>query len=173
MPIFLDGLGTVQASNTIAIRTQTNGTLQSVNFIEGQQVKKGDILAVIDPRRNELAIINAGHMPPLLRRIDGSVDTLGSEETGLPLGIDADYPYELSTSPIQRSECLVAFTEGFSEAMNAAGELYGMDRLHTQVGASGVEVKQLARHIVDDVRQFVGGHPQSDDMCLACFGRLG
>ena len=39
VPIYLDGLGTVQASNTIAIRTQTNGTLQSVNFVEGQQKK--------------------------------------------------------------------------------------------------------------------------------------
>jgi membrane fusion protein, multidrug efflux system len=59
VPIFLDGLGTVQASNTIAIRTQTNGTLQSVNFVEGQQVKKGDVLAVIDPRPLQAALDQA------------------------------------------------------------------------------------------------------------------
>jgi membrane fusion protein, multidrug efflux system len=59
VPIFLDGLGIVQASNTIAIRTQTNGTLQSVNFAEGQQVKKGDILAVIDPRPLQAALDQA------------------------------------------------------------------------------------------------------------------
>ena len=59
VPIFLDGLGTVQASNTIAIRTQTNGTLQSVNFAEGQQVKKGDVLAVIDPRPLQAALDQA------------------------------------------------------------------------------------------------------------------
>jgi multidrug efflux system membrane fusion protein len=50
VPIFLQGLGTVQASNTIAIRSQIDGKLQSVNFIEGQEVHKGDTLAVIDPR---------------------------------------------------------------------------------------------------------------------------
>jgi len=59
VPIFLDGLGTVQASNTISIRTQTNGTLQSVNFVEGQQVHKGDILAVIDPRPLQAALDQA------------------------------------------------------------------------------------------------------------------
>jgi len=48
--IYLDGLGTVQASNTVAIRTQVDGKLQSVNFVEGQQVKKGDTLAVVDQR---------------------------------------------------------------------------------------------------------------------------
>jgi multidrug efflux system membrane fusion protein len=50
VPIYLDGLGTVQASNTVAIRSQVDGKLQSVNFVEGQQVKKGDTLAVIDQR---------------------------------------------------------------------------------------------------------------------------
>jgi multidrug efflux system membrane fusion protein len=59
VPIYLDGLGTVQASNTIAIRTQTNGTLQSVNFVEGQQVHKGDVLAVIDPRPLQAALDQA------------------------------------------------------------------------------------------------------------------
>jgi multidrug efflux system membrane fusion protein len=48
--IYLDGLGTVQASNTVAIHSQVDGKLQSVNFVEGQHVQKGDILAVIDPR---------------------------------------------------------------------------------------------------------------------------
>ncbi len=50
MPVYFDGLGTVQAVNTVAIRTQVNGKLQSVNFVEGQQVHKGDTLAVVDPR---------------------------------------------------------------------------------------------------------------------------
>ena len=50
VPIYLDGLGTVQASNTVAIRSQVDGKLRSVSFVEGQQVKKGDTLAIIDQR---------------------------------------------------------------------------------------------------------------------------
>jgi multidrug efflux system membrane fusion protein len=59
VPIFLDGLGTVQASNTIAMRTQINGPLQSVNFVEGQHVHRGDVLAVIDPRPLQAALDQA------------------------------------------------------------------------------------------------------------------
>ena len=49
-PIYLEGIGTVQAFNTVTIQTQVNGVLQKVAFQEGQDVKTGDILAVIDPR---------------------------------------------------------------------------------------------------------------------------
>src|SRR4029077_11748300 len=56
VPIFLQGLGTVQASNTIAIRSQIDGKLKSVDFVEGQEVHKGDTLAVIDPRALQAAL---------------------------------------------------------------------------------------------------------------------
>jgi membrane fusion protein, multidrug efflux system len=50
LPIYFTGLGTVQASYTVAIHSQVDGKLQDVNFVEGQHVKKGDVLAKIDPR---------------------------------------------------------------------------------------------------------------------------
>jgi membrane fusion protein, multidrug efflux system len=50
VPIVLQGLGTVQALNTATMRTQVQGTLDSVDFVEGQQVKRGQRLAQIDPR---------------------------------------------------------------------------------------------------------------------------
>jgi membrane fusion protein, multidrug efflux system len=59
VPIFLQALGTVQAANTIAIRSQIDGKLQSVQFEEGQQVRKGDTLAVIDPRPFQAALDQA------------------------------------------------------------------------------------------------------------------
>jgi membrane fusion protein, multidrug efflux system len=59
VPIFLDGLGTVSASNTVSIRSQITGTLQKVNFTEGQEVHQGDVLAIIDPRPLEAALTQA------------------------------------------------------------------------------------------------------------------
>ena len=50
VPIYFEGLGTVQASNTVAIHSQVDGKLQSVNFTEGQRVKAGHVLAIVDPR---------------------------------------------------------------------------------------------------------------------------
>lgn len=48
--VTLIGLGTVQALNTATIRSQVTGLLQTVNFVEGQRVQRGDTLAQIDPR---------------------------------------------------------------------------------------------------------------------------
>ncbi|WP_458761037.1 efflux RND transporter periplasmic adaptor subunit [Afipia sp. TerB] len=48
-PVYLDGVGTVRALNTVTVRAQVDGKLLSVNFQEGQDVKSGDVLAEIDP----------------------------------------------------------------------------------------------------------------------------
>jgi membrane fusion protein, multidrug efflux system len=50
LPIYLTGLGSVQASFTIGIRSQADGKLERVLFTEGQRVKRGDVLAKVDPR---------------------------------------------------------------------------------------------------------------------------
>lgn len=49
VPVYLDGVGTVRALNTVTVRAQVDGKLLSVNFKEGQDVKAGDVLAEIDP----------------------------------------------------------------------------------------------------------------------------
>jgi len=59
VPIYYDALGTVQALNTIAIRAQVNGQLVSVDYRQGQEVKKGDVLARIDPAPFKAALDQA------------------------------------------------------------------------------------------------------------------
>jgi multidrug efflux system membrane fusion protein len=59
VPIVLEGLGTVTPINTATIHTQVQGTLDSVNFVEGQEVKRGDVLAKIDPRVFEAQVDQA------------------------------------------------------------------------------------------------------------------
>ncbi|MBD7955803.1 efflux RND transporter periplasmic adaptor subunit [Stenotrophomonas sp. Sa5BUN4] len=50
VPVYASALGTVSAMNTVTVSPQIGGQLMSLNFREGQEVKKGDVLAVIDPR---------------------------------------------------------------------------------------------------------------------------
>jgi membrane fusion protein, multidrug efflux system len=59
VPIVLDGLGTVQALNTAVIRSQVTGLLQTVNFNEGQTVKRGDLVGQIDPRPEQAMLDEA------------------------------------------------------------------------------------------------------------------
>ena len=59
VPIFLEALGTVQAFNTVTVKPMVDGPLNAVNFTEGQTVKKGDVLAQIDPRTYQAALDQA------------------------------------------------------------------------------------------------------------------
>ena len=129
------------------------------------------VMALLDPQREEATIVNAGHMPPLLRRGVQQVEPVGGELAGVPLGVDPDHDYHASTVPLKPGDFMTLFTDGISEAMNPDNQLYGLERLTQQVGASADDVGSLGRQILDDVKAFVGGRPQSDDMCLLCFGR--
>jgi multidrug efflux system membrane fusion protein len=55
VPIYLQGLGTVQAFYTVTVTARVDGELQKIGFTEGQEVHKGDLLAQLDPRPNQAA----------------------------------------------------------------------------------------------------------------------
>ena len=84
---------------------------------------------------------------------------------------DTYFEYRASTLPFARGDFLTMFTDGISEAMNPDNKLYGIDRLTTALGRQVSDVTSLGRLILDDVKTFVSGRAQSDDMCLVCFGR--
>jgi len=130
------------------------------------------VLAVLDPRTHEVVIVNAGHLPPLLRRGAGGVEILARTEPCLPVGVDYDADYLPCNLQLAPGDTLVLYTDGITEALNAKDELYGQKPLLAVLGAGDDRVSRLGRRILDDVKKFIGARSQSDDMCLTCFGRL-
>ncbi len=59
VPVYLNGVGTARARNTVTVRPQVDGRIMSIKFREGQDVKKGDVLALIDPATYQAALDQA------------------------------------------------------------------------------------------------------------------
>ena len=59
VPVYVSGLGTVQALNTVPIHSQIDGQLSEIAFTEGQHVERGEVLAKIDPRLFQAAFDQA------------------------------------------------------------------------------------------------------------------
>lgn len=135
------------------------------------------VIAVLDPAGHNVTLVNAGHMAPLLCGRSREVEAVGQSQSGLPLGVDRDTVYDKVTVSLGPGDSLTLYSDGITEAMNDRGDLYGRDRLVNQVGSDSTaddstdDMDLLGRRILDDVKRFVGSRPQSDDMCLTCFGR--
>ncbi len=131
------------------------------------------VVFVLDPEQHQLTVVNAGHMAPLIRRKDCSVEELAPEIAGVPVGVLPDFPYQQATFQLEPGELVLAFTDGFSEARNEQEELFGLQQVAESFQQASGSATQVGQQIVESVQQFVGSHPQADDMCLICFGRTG
>lgn len=128
------------------------------------------VLCVLDPQSHRLTLVNAGHLPPLRRR-GALVEALGGRQSGLPLGCDEKRSYEQLELTLDPGDTIVLYTDGISEAMNAKGDVYGGKRMREALAGAPPGVDQVGQALLDDVRRFIRGRLQSDDICLVCFAR--
>jgi phosphoserine phosphatase RsbU/P len=129
------------------------------------------LLVLLDGERHELTLVNAGHLPPLIRRSGGRVEAIGKGQAGLPLGIDAGQPYEAVRTSLGPEDVVVLYTDGINEAMDREDRQFGFERLREALASAPGGACAVGEAILAAVRRHVAGHPQGDDMTLVCFGR--
>ncbi|WP_052959145.1 PP2C family protein-serine/threonine phosphatase [Methanoculleus sediminis] len=122
------------------------------------------LYAVFDEART-LTYVNAGHNPPVLRRRDGSMETL--EPTGPVIGFLEDVEFEESTITLRPGDLLVFYTDGVTEAENGEGMMFGEERLYAVIeAAAGRCADEVAEAIRGAVAAFAGEAPQFDDITV-------
>lgn len=109
--------------------------------------------------------VNAGHVPPLLRRKSGALEGLGS--ANFPVGMFAEAEYQSARIQLEPGDFLVIYTDGVSEAQNPQNEMFEEARLRRILESfAGETVEQLGDAIREGMRAFTEGAAQSDDITI-------
>ena len=117
----------------------------------------------------QVELCNAGHLPALLVQADG-VRELGA--TGLPAGMFCEGTYEAHRLVLAPGESLLMFTDGVTEARDAAGEEYGLARLAARAAAlAGRSAGELVAACRADLEAYHAGSPRGDDVTIFALER--
>ncbi|MFO7800766.1 MAG: PP2C family protein-serine/threonine phosphatase, partial [Desulfovermiculus sp.] len=121
---------------------------------------------VLNLRTGELRYSNAGHNPPLL--LSPHQDPQWLElPPGLVLGGMEDMVFQTRTRMMLPGEKLLVYTDGVTEAMNPAQELYSEQRLVTETRAMATaSPEETVSGVLQSVHAFAGGAAQSDDITI-------
>jgi sigma-B regulation protein RsbU (phosphoserine phosphatase) len=117
------------------------------------------------PTKRELYFANAGHSPVIYCPVNGKAHLLEADGPAmgvLPTSLSEDQA--LSFNP---GDVFIVATDGFNEARNAAGEMFGYDRLlHLVEIAADLSAEAIADTLFAAITDFAGDHPQDDDQTL-------
>jgi sigma-B regulation protein RsbU (phosphoserine phosphatase) len=128
------------------------------------------LCAVLDLRDGSMRYACGGHNLPFLINPDGRVHQMRRLK-GVPVGAMEEMLFEEGTECLRPGDVFFLYTDGATEAMNGAGELFGDDRLEGElkqcVGTTGM--KELVKGVREAVESFADGAEQSDDLTLVAF----
>lgn len=123
----------------------------------------------LDAEKRILNYSNAGHGPLLLFRSKTKEFELLDTE-GMPVGIMPNVEYGQDFIILDKGDMGVLYTDGITEAMNEAHDLFGMDRLQNAIYKNHESTtKEIADAVLADVNEFVGTAPQHDDETMIIF----
>ncbi len=128
---------------------------------------------VLDVRAGLVTYVNAGHNPPLVRHADGAFEYLRGRGGFVLAGVEG-VRYRTQTLQLLPGDALFLYTDGVTEATDAAEQLYGEDRLLAALNASAdADAQTMTARVQADVERFVGEAPQFDDITMLALRYLG
>ena len=121
-----------------------------------------------DSRRRTLRYVNAGHNSPMVLRKEGRLcQVFHLAPSGPPLGLLDDSRFEPQTFQFKPDDLFVAYTDGITDWENAAGEMWGSDRLEKALRTvCDFTPRQVVQRIIKEVSTFAKGGSQRDDATL-------
>ncbi len=129
------------------------------------------VCLVYDPKTGLVTCANAGHPSPVLLR-PGAEPDLVLHNGAMILGVAPGLEVELGTLELRPGDTLVLYTDGVTEAFNAAGEALDDPKLLACLrDASAWPADQVAKTVLASVRGHAGDHPQSDDITVLTIQR--
>ncbi|MBF8294432.1 MAG: icfG [Bacteroidetes bacterium] len=128
---------------------------------------------VLNTRTGEVQYSNGGHNPPSLVRSSGDVEQLPLTD-GFLLGKMEHQDYDTKKVQLQKGDTLFLYTDGVTEAMDSEMNMYEDERMISYLKrTNGSSIQELAKGSIADLRSFVGGAPQSDDITVMTLRYLG
>ena len=160
---------TMSFTDDVSVAIQRINDHMCHNMVEGRFVTY--ILGVIDLKENKITLTNSGHMSPVIKKADGSIEEISDDIIGIPIGIMEGYPYDVIEREIAPGDIFTLVTDGVDEAMDPASNLYGKDRVLEFIRNGSADPEQLGIDLLADVRTHANGRPQNDDITIMVFGR--
>ena len=159
--------------------TMPGDVLRRVNSLLYPDIKEDMFIsmayAILDGPDGKFTLARAGHDAPLLfRAATREVEKLSPK--GMALGIDSGEVFNRVCADLslvlEPGDCILLYTDGATEALNADGVEYGVDRLAKALEAAAAQgAAAVLRHVADDVRAFTGRESKQDDFTLIAISK--
>jgi phosphoserine phosphatase RsbU/P len=153
------------------------GPVEIMNRVNAQLAKENQaslfvtmILGIVDTATGRMVYGQGGHNPPILIPVQGkpTYEPAG----GMPLGVFEDAKFGERELQLKPGETLLVYTDGVTEAMNQAKDLFGEDRLEKAVtGVTDLSPEKIAERVIEQVEGFVLEAERSDDITLLAIQR--
>jgi sigma-B regulation protein RsbU (phosphoserine phosphatase) len=116
-------------------------------------------LGLLDTRTGVLTYVNAGHLAPCVVNASGGIAPV-NDKPAMPVAVRAGTAYQERTVNLLPDDAVFVFSDGVTEAMNGADELYGNERLQADLcGASALRPEEMVRAIKAKVDGFTAEAP--------------